>query len=119
MTRAFSRPWARAPGVADVRDFCSPNVWRVDSARASPLRRAVHALLSGTASRRPWRGFVRLPTTSSSRTWATGQRKESRPWTSASSKRGCIRDDLEYYLVNGIVVDLGNTLPDKERAMLW
>ncbi|KQW54156.1 hypothetical protein ASC92_22780 [Variovorax sp. Root411] len=33
-------------------------------------------------------------------------------------KRGSIRDDTEYYLVNGIVVDLGNATPDEERAML-
>lgn len=33
-------------------------------------------------------------------------------------RRGSIRDDTEYYLINGIVVDLGNGTPDEERAML-
>lgn len=33
-------------------------------------------------------------------------------------KRGAIRNDTEYYLVNGIVVDLGNSISDAERATL-
>lgn len=33
-------------------------------------------------------------------------------------KRGTIRNDTEYYLVNGIVVDLGNGISDTERATL-
>jgi hypothetical protein len=33
-------------------------------------------------------------------------------------KRGSVRDDTEYYLLNGIVVDLGNGLADDERAVL-
>ncbi|MDI3384003.1 hypothetical protein ACFPPF_22000 [Xenophilus aerolatus] len=33
-------------------------------------------------------------------------------------KRGTIRNDTEYYLVNGIVVDLGNGIADTERATL-
>ena len=33
-------------------------------------------------------------------------------------KRGSIRNDTEYYLVNGIVVDHGNATSDDERAML-
>ena len=33
-------------------------------------------------------------------------------------KRGAIRNDTEYYLVNGIVVDLGNATSDEERAVL-
>ena len=32
--------------------------------------------------------------------------------------RGSVRDDTEYYLLNGIVVDLGNGMPDDERAVL-
>lgn len=33
-------------------------------------------------------------------------------------KRGTIRNDTEYYLINGIVVDLANCIPDEERATL-
>lgn len=33
-------------------------------------------------------------------------------------KRGSVRDDTEYYLLNGIVVGLGNGLADDERAVL-
>jgi hypothetical protein len=33
-------------------------------------------------------------------------------------KRGSIRDDTEYYLLNGIVVDLANGIPDDERSVL-
>ena len=33
-------------------------------------------------------------------------------------KRGTIRNDTEYYLVHGIVIDLGNATPDNDRAML-
>jgi len=33
-------------------------------------------------------------------------------------KRGSIRNQTEYYLVNGIVVDLGSTISDEERAAL-
>jgi hypothetical protein len=34
------------------------------------------------------------------------------------TKRGIIRNDTEYYLVNGIVVDRGNSISDEERATL-
>ena len=33
-------------------------------------------------------------------------------------KRGTIRNDTEYYLINGIVVDLGNGISDEERVTL-
>jgi len=33
-------------------------------------------------------------------------------------KRGSIRNDTEYYLLNGIVVDHGNGVPDDERSVL-
>lgn len=33
-------------------------------------------------------------------------------------KRGTVRNDTEYYLINGIVVDLGNGISDEERATL-
>lgn len=33
-------------------------------------------------------------------------------------KRGAIRNDTEYYLINGIVVDLRNEIADEERARL-
>lgn len=34
------------------------------------------------------------------------------------TKRGTIRNDTEYYLINGIVVDFGNGISDEERAAL-
>lgn len=33
-------------------------------------------------------------------------------------KRGSIRNDTEYYLLNGIVVDFGSGIPDDERSVL-
>jgi hypothetical protein len=33
-------------------------------------------------------------------------------------KRGHVRDDTEYYVVNGILVDQGNAVSDEERAHL-
>jgi len=33
-------------------------------------------------------------------------------------KRGRIRDETEYYLINGIVVDMANGIPDEERDVL-
>lgn len=33
-------------------------------------------------------------------------------------KRGTVLNDTEYYLINGIVVDLGNGISDKDRAAL-
>ena len=34
------------------------------------------------------------------------------------TKRGTIRNDTEYYLINGIVVDLASAISDEERATL-
>lgn len=34
------------------------------------------------------------------------------------TKRGTIRNDTEYYLINGIVVDFGSGISDEERATL-
>lgn len=84
----------------------------MDSTSAAPLRWSVPALSSGTASRSP--GAANDTSEDLGDKPTEGIVALDEPIV----KRGCIRDDLEYYLVNGIVVDLGNTLPDKERAML-